>query len=151
MLDPKALAETTAGIVRAMVERKLTPILERLAAVEARKPEPGLPGEPGKDGKDGEKGVDGLGFDDLSIDFDGDRTVTLKFQRGDAVKEFPLVLPILLDRGVYQDGSSYQRGDGVTFGGSLWVAQKDTSSKPGGENPDWRLAVKKGRDAKAKV
>lgn len=44
-------------------------------------------------------------------------------------------------------GGSYEQGDGVTFAGSFWIAQKDTSSKPG-ESSDWRLAVKRGQDGR---
>jgi hypothetical protein len=107
-------------------------------------------GSDGKDGAPGADGKDGVGFDDLTVEFDGERTATLKFSRGENVKEFPIVLPVVLDRGVFKDGSAYVRGDGVTWGGSFWIAQKDTKAKPG-EGPDWRLAVKKGRDGKEVV
>jgi hypothetical protein len=36
----------------------------------------------------------------------------------------------------------------VTLGGSIWVAVKDTSQKPGQDNSDWRLAAKHGRDGR---
>lgn len=107
----------------------------------------GAPGLAGKDGIDGTNGRDGLGFDDLSVDFDGERVVKLKFARGEENKEFPLVLPTLIDRGVWREGG-YRRGDAVTWDGSLWIAQIDTSAKPG-LSPDWRLAVKRGRDGRA--
>ena len=41
----------------------------------------------------------------------------------------------------------YERGDAVTYGGSLWIAQRDTNEYPRGEDSGWRLAVKRGRDA----
>jgi hypothetical protein len=52
------------------------------------------------------------------------------------------------DRGVFKDGAGYWRNNAVTFGGSLWIAQKDAPEGKPGISPDWRLAVKKGRDAK---
>jgi len=53
---------------------------------------------------------------------------------------------VVLDRGVWRDGE-YQAGDGVTLGGSFWIAQRVTTDKP--ETSDaWRLAVKRGRDGK---
>ena len=100
-----------------------------------------------KDGADGRDGVDGLGFDDLSVSFDGERTAVIRFVRGDKVKQFPIVLPAVIDRGVYKDGSDYVRGDGATWAGSFWVAQKDAPGKPG-DGDGWRLSVKKGRDGK---
>lgn len=143
MLDAKALAETTGLIVKGYVQRALAPVLERLAAIEAVKPVDGLPGEKGEPGQDGK---DGLGFDDLTVEHDGERGVVLRFQRGDVVKEFPLTFDVVLDRGVYKAGQEYAKGDAVTWGGSLWIAQKETSAKP--EGGDWRLAVKRGRDGK---
>lgn len=115
---------------------------------------PGPTGEKGIDGKhgtDGRDGIDGLGFDDLSVTYDGERTFTLTFEKGDRVKTFPFSMPIILDRGVYAAGKTYVKGDGVTWGGSFWIAQDDTSAKPGepgAPSRAWRLAVKKGADGK---
>lgn len=98
-------------------------------------------------GDDGKPGADGLGFDDLSVEYDGEKTVTLKFVRGEQSKEFPLVLPVVIDRGVFSEGKTYEPGDGVTWGGSFWIAQESTTEKPD-STKGWRLAVKKGRDGK---
>ncbi len=98
-------------------------------------------------GDDGKPGADGLGFDDLSVEYDGEKTVTLKFVRGEQSKEFPLVLPVVIDRGVFSEGKTYEPGDGVTWGGSFWIAQETTAEKPD-STKGWRLAVKKGRDGK---
>lgn len=98
-------------------------------------------------GKDGEPGKDGLGFDDLAVDYDGEKTVTLKFTKGETVKEFPFVMPIVIDRGVYREACEYKAGDAVTWGGSIWIAQKNTAAKPD-TGADWRLSVKRGRDGK---
>lgn len=90
-------------------------------------------------------GLDGVGFDDMSCDVREDG-VYLVWEKGDLVKEARL--PIPMDRGVWKEGQHYRAGDGVTWGGSFWIAQAD---KPEGK-PDagkgWRLAVKKGRDGK---
>jgi integrin beta 3 len=111
----------------------------------------GLSGRDGKDGssgKDGKDGVDGLGFEDLQVLQKDEKTILLRFTRGDRTKEFPLVFPVIIDRGVFKSDCMYGKGDGVTYGGSFWICQKDkTSSKPG-EDANWRLAVKRGRDAR---
>ncbi|AEI71097.1 hypothetical protein [EBPR siphovirus 3] len=95
--------------------------------------------------KDGE---DGLGFDDMSVDHDGERTIILRWSRGEVTKEARIVMPVVLDRGVYSEGKSYERGDGVTWGGSFWIAQDDTNEKPGEGKTAWRLSIKKPRDGK---
>jgi integrin beta 3 len=108
----------------------------------------GLPGRDGKDALNGKDGTDGLGFDDLQVIQRDEKTVLLRFSRGEKIKEFTLFFPVIIDRGVYKTDSVYARGDGVTYGGSFWICQKDkTSSKPG-EDANWRLAVKRGRDAR---
>lgn len=105
-------------------------------------------GENGKDGADGRDGVDGLGFDDLSADYDGERTITLKMQRGEQVKDFTFTMPVVIDRGVWSEGKAYDAGDAVTWAGSVWIAQKATTEKPD-DGDGWRLSVKRGRDGKA--
>lgn len=102
----------------------------------------------GKDGDPGRDGVDGLGFDDLAAEYDGERGITLRFVRGDQVKEFAFTMPVIIDRGVWVDGKDYSAGDAVTWAGSVWISQKDgNADKPdGGEG--WRLSVKRGRDGK---
>lgn len=110
--------------------------------------EKGIDGKDGRDGVDGKDGRDGLGFDELTVEHDGERGVVLRFQRGEETKEFPISLPLVLDRGVYKDGV-YERGDGVTWAGSFWIAQGATKGKPGEPGSEgWRLAVKRGRDGK---
>lgn len=101
----------------------------------------------GRDGQDGSDGKDGVGFDDLTAEYDGERTITLKMQRGEKVKEFSFDMPVVLDRGVYKEGQGYQKGDAVTWAGSVWIAQKDTDQKPD-SGDGWRLSVKRGRDGK---
>lgn len=106
----------------------------------------GKDGSPGLAGHDGKDGVDGLGFDDMTVEHDGERGFVLRFERGDIKKEFSFVIPAVLDRGVWREGQ-YQKGDGATWGGSFFIAQRDTSDKP--ETSDaWRLSVKRGRDGK---
>ena len=98
--------------------------------------------------KDGRDGKDGIGFDDLSVDHDGLGNVTLKFIRGADVKSFDVRLPVILDCGIYRDGQEYSKGNGVSCAGSFWIAQVDNPSDRPGVSDQWRLAVKKGRDAK---
>jgi hypothetical protein len=125
--------------------RELGALRERVAVVETRAP---VPGPAGKDGLHGKDGADGLGFEDLAVDFNGDRTLSVKFTRGDLVKVFPIVLPFLKYQGVFQDGKAYDAGDVVTWAGSTWHCKTATSTKPGDTAADWTLIVKRGRDGK---
>lgn len=124
---------------------------------DGRDGQPGIPGRdgadgkdglPGAHGKDGKDGADGLGFDDMNVEYDGERTISLVFTRGDVVKRFDVAMPVVIDKGVYRHDEKHMRGDAVTYGGSLWIAQKDSPDGKPGESDDWRLAVKKGRDGR---
>lgn len=117
-------------------------------ALDGRDGLPGLAGRDGAPGSDGKDGADGFGLEDLDLALaDDGRTLTLRFVRGDVVRERQLVLPIVLDAGVYKAGRLYARGDGVTYGGSFWIAQQETDEKPG-FGPGWRLSIKRGQDGK---
>lgn len=112
--------------------------------------QPGVPGRDGKDGlngKDGAAGADGLGFDDLEIVHDGERTISFRLTRLEFTKVFDFTIPCILDRGVHKDGAQYRRGDFVTWDGSGFIAQCDTTGKPE-ISRDWRLAIKRGRNGR---
>lgn len=102
------------------------------------------------------QGLDGWdcvvkGFDGVSVEMTDERTVNLVASMSDGQsisKSFSI--PTVLDQGVFKEGTDYTHGDGVTFQGSFWIAQTKTQSRPG-ENSDWRLAVKKGRDGKSGI
>ena len=94
-------------------------------------------------------GVDGMGFDDLSMEYDGERTFKFVMVRDDRRKEFEFTMPVVLYQGAFSEGKTYTKGDSVTFGGSVWIAQTDEATeKPGDSSKQWRLSVKHGRPGK---
>lgn len=138
--DAENLLDTKMAQWELSFERRAYAALEK--AID-RIPEP----KNGENGKDGVNGIDGIGFDDLTVDYDGERNVTIKFTKGDKIKEFPIRLPSMIYRGQYEADKSYEQNDTVTMGGSVWIAQKDSpESRPGTNEGEWKLAVKKGRD-----
>lgn len=107
-------------------------------------------GDPGKDGKDGispeqlrellataraEGAADML----ASIEFDG---------RTWKIGERQVRTPSPEYRGVWKEGETYTRGDMVTWASQIWHCNTETTEKPGDTNPQWTLAVRKGRDAR---
>jgi hypothetical protein len=59
----------------------------------------------------------------------------------------PIHTPALVDRGVFREGGEYVKGDAVSHGGSLWIAQEDAPSGiPGTAGSGFRLAVKHGKN-----
>jgi hypothetical protein len=122
----------------------------------------GAPGLDGKEGARGPKGDAGRNANDLAylqeyIGAQIDRTFktgkvetpdggrTLRWSFGETVHEIKTA--IVLDAGVWKDGTIYVPGDGVTLGGSFFIAQAETNAKPG-QSDDWRLAVKRGADGR---
>lgn len=105
-------------------------------------------GKNGRDGTDGARGEAGFSLSDFDTEFrHTDKVLVLKFDGGDVLETHEIFLPYVRDCGVWKEATEYLQGDGVTWGGSFWTAQKDTTSKPDGSD-DWRLAVKRGRDGK---
>lgn len=101
----------------------------------------GIDGAPGKDGRDG------MGPEDIAMTLMEDgRTLRFGFSKGDTEYAFQIPFPVMVYRGVWQEGRKYEEGDTVTWGGSLWHANKTTSGKP--DAGDWTLAAKRGRDGK---
>ena len=74
---------------------------------------------------------------------DGGRT--LRWAVGDSVHEIKTA--IVLDAGAWKEGVTYAAGDGVSLGGSFYIAQTATSAKPPSGDV-WRLAVRAGRDGR---
>lgn len=112
--------------------------------------ETGADGMDGRDGADGRNGKDGLQLDDFAASIKDGRTLAITMTLSDgsiATKELPL-RGMVLDKGIYKAGTSYEHGDSVTYAGSYWIAQRATEASPGNGSSDWRLAVKRGRDGK---
>jgi hypothetical protein len=61
-------------------------------------------------------------------------------------KDHEIKTGIPLDAGVWTE-REYTAGDGVTHGGSFFIAQANTTEKPG-KSDLWRLAVKRGADGR---
>jgi hypothetical protein len=108
---------------------------------------PGMPGERGADGINGKDGKDGFSLEDFDAALGDDgRTLTLKFVRGEVVIERQIRLSVMLYRDVWKDGE-FDRGDTVTWDGSLWHCQTKTTAKPG-SGPDWKLCAKRGNNGR---
>jgi len=156
--DPEALADALIAIL----SKSLAPVLVRLATVEtglgALGRDPGPPGPTGPagpsgavgpPGEAGPPGRDGLDLVALDIDYDGERTFTFRYGPADARAEKAIVVPIPIHRGVFVAGTTYQRGDCVTWEGSTWIARHVTTTRPGptaAELGAWQLSTKAGRD-----
>ena len=158
---PQYTLHEAIGVCLALCQRALS-------EVRALAPMPGPRGERGEQGKQGppgERGIKGeTGRNASDLTYLEDRVVeqvgralktatftspdggrTLRWAVGEAVHEIKTA--IVLDAGVWKEGTSCVAGDAVTLGGSLFIAQSDTTAKPGASD-DWRLAVKRGNDGR---
>ena len=118
--------------------------------------QPGDRGEPGRDGRDAADLtllrsyiVEQVAAEIAEIfkaasftSADGGRTLNAAL--GGTSHEIKTRIP--LDAGVWTE-REYAAGDGVTHGGSFFIAQADTTEKPG-KSDLWRLAVKRGADGR---
>jgi hypothetical protein len=127
------------------ISKDISVLFYRMDSMEKRAPIPGPVGPTGKDGDPGKNGADGIvALDELSIAQENDRTLVFRARNKDIGT---LTVPVDIYRGVFVEGRTYERGDGVTYGGSEWHCNETTTTKPG-ESKHWTLKVKRGRDGK---
>jgi hypothetical protein len=95
-------------------------------------------------------GRDALNLEDFDLALSDDgRTVTMKMQAGETIIEKSVKIAAVIDRETFKHDGTYEKGDGVSYGGSFWIAKCDApKGVPGSGETDWRCAVKKGRDGK---
>ena len=101
----------------------------------------------------GERGWDCIvnGIAEIDVKLDNARQVSVAQTDSRGLKtEKTFSIPSMVYRGVWRDGDSYEKGDTVTWAGSLWHCDENTNEKPGTvkDSKCWTLAAKKGRDAK---
>lgn len=118
---------------------------------DGRDGQPGPKGDPGERGYDGRDGNDGWSPDHVDFVMNSDGTGEFKMVTGDKVKSFPFHVPAFVDRGPYREEEKYLKGNGVTKGGDFWICQEDNPGPIGKDFSGWRLAVRKGRDARVKA
>lgn len=176
--DPAVMAAFVES-VNERLDRFHVRFNESLAAVKDGAPgPPGPPGEPGRDGRDGQPGVPGLTgekgekgadgahgtngrdgrdavLDELAIKWLDDRRGEFIWKStGESIQGGSFALqppPGLVYRGIWKSGETYQPGENVTYGGSLWMCLQTTSARPGDAQAEaraWQLAVKKGSDGR---
>jgi hypothetical protein len=91
--------------------------------------------------------VDGIAA--TRVSHESERVFTFHLTRSSGAYETAAFnVPVLIYRGVYQTGRTYQAGDLVTWGGSLWHCNAPSDAKPDANAEAWTLAAKRGRDGK---
>ena len=92
------------------------------------------------------------GISDISITQDEERHFTVSAIKSSGEKsEKTFSVPVMIYRDIFKEGQKYYPGDNVTWGGSVWYCHEETGDKPGEDgSKGWKLAVKRGRDARAK-
>lgn len=136
------------GLADALIDQKGALVL---TMTDGRTKELGVVvGRDGADGAAGKDGRDGFSLDEFDATLmDDGRTVLLSFAQGDTIFKAEMGIPAMIYRGVFKEGQEYERGDTVTWGGSLWHCDADTTlEKPDSPAKHWTLAAKKGRDAR---
>ncbi|WP_208952439.1 phage gp6-like head-tail connector protein [Rahnella sp. ChDrAdgB13] len=94
--------------------------------------------------------VDGISSVDISQVNEREFTLTARLASGTKTEK-SFNIPVMIYRDIFKDGEKYLPGDSVTWAGSVWYCHAETTDKPGEpSSKGWKLAVKRGRDARAK-
>ncbi|QMV50955.1 hypothetical protein [Ewingella americana] len=95
--------------------------------------------------------VDGIASIDITQNHEREFTVSAKLASG-AITDKSFSVPVMIYRDIFKEGEKYQPGDSVTWAGSVWYCHAETTDKPGEpSSKGWKLAVKRGRDARQKT
>lgn len=94
--------------------------------------------------------VDGISSVDISQANEREFTITAQLASGTKTEK-SFSIPVMIYRDIFKEGEKYLPGDSVTWAGSVWYCHAETTDKPGEpSSKGWKLAVKRGRDARAK-
>lgn len=142
--DVRQLLESAVAHQALEFERRNADLLQRTIEDMRQKTDRAIAAIPvPKDGRDG------IDFDTLEIEQSDDlRVITFSIGRGENIKKKTIQLAALIDRGVWRHESKYTEGDGVSFSGAFWIAQKDHPGKPKEDLVGWRRAVNRGNDGR---
>ena len=92
-------------------------------------------------------GKDGASFEDFDLIYDADASeIVAKARVGNVTKEVRAPIKGITLGGYWRDGTKAKAQEAWSHGGCLWIARKDTASKPETNAEDWILAARKGRD-----
>ena len=151
VLEAHAAAPVPLAPLVVALEATVGQVRERVASLEARAPVPGPAGQ------DGPPGADGLGFDDLTVTYDGRRTLAFTCAAADGTRTRDVgrveLTGLPLPAGRWLEGKTYTYGDLVTHDRSAWLCTVATATRPGtsGGASAWlQLAARgdRGRDAR---
>ena len=92
------------------------------------------------------------GLNDIDVNVSDERHFTVKLSKSNGeTEERSFDIPVMIYRDVYQPGRKYYPGDCVTFAGSVWHCHEETADRPNeAGSTGWKLAVKRGRDARSR-
>ena len=104
----------------------------------------------GRDGAPGADGRDGLSVADVSRTYDAEaHEVVERWTVAGEAKELRYPAGGIRPGGFWREGMKCHALQAITHDGALWIAKRDTASKPCLENADdWQLAARKGRDGR---
>lgn len=136
--------------------KALAPILAKMRGQDGLVGKDGLPGRDGRDGVPGKDGRDvTLKEAGLFVKILSDRSFCWCFPDGTPVevqqldgtrsKSGEIFQRQIVDAGNWQRGKAYAAGDGVTWDGHWWLAQKDTTAEPVDGGSEWRIAARRGK------
>lgn len=98
-------------------------------------------------GKDGTNGVDGIGFESFEMEYlPESHEISVKASAAGRVKELRHPAGGIRPGNYWREGTKAKAAEAWVHDGSLWIATKDTNTKPDAAGSDWIIAARKGRD-----
>lgn len=100
----------------------------------------------------GKDGVDGMSFDGFDMEYLAEtHEVSIKATCAGRTKEIRFDAGGIRPGEYWRDGTHSKACEAWSCDGSLWIAKRDTKTRPGPKAEDWVLAARKGRDGESVV
>lgn len=97
-------------------------------------------------------GKDGLSLESFTMEYVSDtHEIVLKASAAGRTEEIRYPAGGIHGKGYWREGFKAKAGDAWTHEGSLWVAMKDTETKPGADQSAWFMAARHGKDGETVV
>lgn len=85
------------------------------------------------------------GLEKVDVEYDGERSASIKtYMSNGEYKISEITIPAMLHKGIWQENTTYHKGDNVQLSGAMWLAIEETSERPGGDSKSWIIAAKRG-------
>ena len=149
-VDFEDILRAVEGVHERLVAKYALEIERRFGDIVDRQLARLVPPKDGKDGRDGVDGKDGLSAENFEREYDsGTHEIVERWTVAGREKTLRYPAGGIRPGGYWREGVVAKAGEAWTHDGTMWIAKRNTSERPGlTAKDDWYIGARKGRDGK---